>query len=925
MPIPADKLYTMPAIAKVALSPDGNHISAVQFEEKESKLTLVDIATHEYVELMRLESGSLILEYQWLDNNHIFLKTFQNRRQKLGILTIRNAEEKIEPTYTHLDLSGNLVSTLDYSGKILFGLQSGKYQKLHKLTIAEFKANNFSKETLFETSRRKAHRYFFDENKRTLFSFKVNVDDHEIKFYYRQLDDYKWRSFFTMTSDEHTFLPVQFIDKKTMYVLSNQTSDKVGLYKFDFKSQEYLELIYEHPQYDLVSSEFNSRGNLHSVSFYEDGLLTEKYFDNSASAEQKKLKLSFEGKSVMPIAGNDQHQIVFVSSSDDPGSYYLYNKQENLATLIEERYPELAKYKLHKAIEFDVTSDDGLVVESYLTLPPPELSNKVLLVVPHGGPAGVRDYNNFNPESQFYVSRGFAVLRVNFRGSAGFGKSFQKSGIGEFGLDIERDITKTVNHVVQQYGFERRCAIGASYGGYSSVMLAIQHPNDYQCVVGAYGIYDLPLLFNSSNIKSTPEYREMTAKVVGEYSGKLGLTSPLYLLNSYNTPTLLIAGKKDPIAEFEHTRRLEYILDKKGNSPKTLYYKDTGHGHSKFFWQQHEAISIAEFLKDTLELEDYDALVKDDTELANLASDYEMLAQVRHFDSLVEKSSSTAQKYYFKAASMNHPESNFRLGQIHLDADEGKDAIRWFKKSAELGYDRANYQMGLMHIQDLHIEYDAQQAFSYFEQADKLGYSSAAKVRLAKFYCIGEVVKQDIQKCIELLSINHIEDIPEIDRKHENVKFNKKERQTVLARIYANIQANDVVIDSLKTLLAEELDIKAHVTNINLNGMGLLTPSGENVAEKITSSEFSDDDIVGIKFTIDSNSSKEKAAVFAHWQFIDSEGKKKTKWTSMLWGDQKHNWSSSYRLTNIDGKGTYKVTLKDSSGNVLLEQDFIRL
>lgn len=144
---------------------------------------------------------------------------------------------------------------------------------------------------------------------------------------------------------------------------------------------------------------------------------------------------------------------------------------------------------------------------------------------------------------QYYVSRGFSVLRVNFRGSAGFGKSFQQSGVGQFGQQIEQDISAAVKLVREKYAFDNMCAMGASYGGYSSMMLAIKHPDDYDCVIAAYGVYDLPYMYNASNIEIQNNFRSAVSKVVGEYNDKLYDVSPVYLIDQIKVPVHLLPAR----------------------------------------------------------------------------------------------------------------------------------------------------------------------------------------------------------------------------------------------------------------------------------------------------------------------------------------------------------------------------------------------
>ena len=92
--------------------------------------------------------------------------------------------------------------------------------------------------------------------------------------------------------------------------------------------------------------------------------------------------------------------------------------------------------------------------------------------MPHGGPIGVSDARDFNPDVQYFAGAGYAVLTVNYRGSAGYGRAFLDAGKREWSEGIEDDIDAAVDRVVADglVDPERMCIAGASYGGYSALI-----------------------------------------------------------------------------------------------------------------------------------------------------------------------------------------------------------------------------------------------------------------------------------------------------------------------------------------------------------------------------------------------------------------------------------------------------------------------
>ena len=83
---------------------------------------------------------------------------------------------------------------------------------------------------------------------------------------------------------------------------------------------------------------------------------------------------------------------------------------------------------------------DGLTLHGYLTLPLDTSAPPPLVVLPHGGPFDVGDEWGYDEETQILAANGYAVLRINYRGSAGFGRAFERAGYRQWGLKIMDDI-----------------------------------------------------------------------------------------------------------------------------------------------------------------------------------------------------------------------------------------------------------------------------------------------------------------------------------------------------------------------------------------------------------------------------------------------------------------------------------------------------
>jgi dipeptidyl aminopeptidase/acylaminoacyl peptidase len=187
-----------------------------------------------------------------------------------------------------------------------------------------------------------------------------------------------------------------------------------------------------------------------------------------------------------------------------------------------------------------------------------------MVVMPHGGPHGIRDVWEFDPEVQLLANRGYAVLQVNFRGSGGYGMDFGRAGYGEWGAKMQDDLTDATRWAIEQKiaPADRVCIYGASYGGFAALMGAAREPDLYRCAIGYAGVYDLELMRQAGDIPDSRGGRVYLDLVLGTDAAKLRAQSPVNNAQNIKTPVLLIHGKVDGRADYEHAKRMRAALEK---------------------------------------------------------------------------------------------------------------------------------------------------------------------------------------------------------------------------------------------------------------------------------------------------------------------------------------------------------------------------
>ncbi|MBP7867406.1 MAG: S9 family peptidase [Acidobacteria bacterium] len=307
--------------------------------------------------------------------------------------------------------------------------------------------------------------------------------------------------------------------------------------------------------------------------------------DPSVKADVEVLGRIEEGElSVVSRSADGRYWVACYRADIGPVKYYLYDRSWRKAAFLFSNRPWLEKYTRARKKPVVVRSRDGLDLVCYLTFPVGvEEKGLPTVVLVHGGPWN-RDSWGWQPDVQWLANRGYAVLQVNFRGSRGFGRTFQKAGDREWGGAMLRDILDALDWVVAQgIADPRRLSVmGASFGGYAALSLISFHPEVFVCGIDISGPSDL-----ADWIRNVPEYwkplSELLRRRVGDLEGdaeKLRESSPLFSLDRIRAPLLIAQGINDPRVRVEGTRKLVNQLKRGGKTVLYVEFPDEGHGFS---------------------------------------------------------------------------------------------------------------------------------------------------------------------------------------------------------------------------------------------------------------------------------------------------------------------------------------------------------
>jgi len=320
----------------------------------------------------------------------------------------------------------------------------------------------------------------------------------------------------------------------------------------------------------------------------DSGLLTLLYQDargglQARDARGRWLEERFESSVIYVLSKSlDERQVaVLVRGSTNPGTLHMLDLDTRRLIQFGQAMPWIDSARMAPMESFTVQAEGGPEVEAFISIPP-DADGPPLIVMPHGGPIGVADSRVFNPVVQQLAHRGYAVLLVNYRGSSGYGESFLGQGKGEWGLGIEDDVEAAIDEVVRRDLVDpnRMCVVGASYGGYSAMMMLIRSPGRFICGVTIAGVSDLPLMFANSDTSRSELGREMMKEIVGDPNGdyeSLKHRSPVYRVDEIEAPVMIIHGSKDERVDIEQAARLRAMLEARGKPVQWVLVEGEGH------------------------------------------------------------------------------------------------------------------------------------------------------------------------------------------------------------------------------------------------------------------------------------------------------------------------------------------------------------
>ena len=356
--------------------------------------------------------------------------------------------------------------------------------------------------------------------------------------------------------------PELFLDEPDMALARSNKDNYRRLYKVNMKTMELGPVVFEKKGYDVDGQIYTNfdRNKMVGIQVTEEGD-RQYWFDHDWKMIQKNMDELF-GPGNAHIASRDRKDeklIFYVAKPSQPGAFYIYDTVSGKVGLLGWVHPILIDATLNPMSTVIYTARDGTQVPAVVTMPRHRKGEKNLpvIVLPHGGPFGVRQKEEFGPFPwhQALAEQGYVVIEPNYRGSGGYGKDYVKLGRKPegYGNTMQNDLNDAVTWFAGKGIIDpkRACVMGWSYGGYAAARGAQRDADVWRCAIAGAGVYDFPMM------------KAYDRETFGKFGAQFQATATdlIEVSSARNTggkwaPILIVAGVRDQRIPLEQAHAL---------------------------------------------------------------------------------------------------------------------------------------------------------------------------------------------------------------------------------------------------------------------------------------------------------------------------------------------------------------------------------
>ncbi|WGL16178.1 prolyl oligopeptidase family serine peptidase [Microbulbifer bruguierae] len=594
LPIPFEDLFRPAAYTNIRISPDGKYFAAGKVRDDGMiDGVIIERRTMSVVSTIQMSGSYGITDIRWANKERVLFHFTSSGATYEGTYAWGLAGMNVDGTRKDIIWRG----TSDYGGNeaaMLSGRIDDKHYRVLVYPSGEglkfpylyaYKLNIYTgKTTRIARSPIRSATPIFDKDKNITHwvGYQPSSFKHFVVASRNASGDWDETVY---DESKGIFLPVAWVKgrKDWMWYVDTIEAPTMGLYQVNEKTGE-KRLVYRHPKVDydeiLSDDDGNPWGAVINYDYPQVIYLDE---ENLYAQTHKRLQGTFPNQyiDVIDRTRDNNEWVVHIRDDRRMGSYYLYNQFDGALKFLANQAEWIDPTNVPATHPIRFTARDGMEINGYITLPVNKTAKKLpLIILPHGGPHGPRDYWGYNNERIMFANAGFAVMHINYRGSGGYGRNFLFDWYGHWGLEMQDDLTDATYWAIQSgiADQDRVCIYGASYGGYAALMGVVKEPDLYQCAIGYVGVYDLNTLLETGDIPLRKAGADYVKEAAGATEEKRRAQSSTPHVDRIKAPVFLVHGKRDVRAHWDHYTGMREALLAQQHRLETLVIPRAGHG-----------------------------------------------------------------------------------------------------------------------------------------------------------------------------------------------------------------------------------------------------------------------------------------------------------------------------------------------------------
>ncbi|MBK1878660.1 alpha/beta hydrolase family protein [Pelagicoccus mobilis] len=570
----AKSLFAQPSVSDVRITPGNRGLSYIANKNGRSKLCVLDFESRRTYDTF-IEGTPDVYDYYWIDRDNVIIFV-QQLGNPIGAFTASYKLGRIAPTDFY-----RVYDTLPDKKRIYIAKDEdfdSKFNDLYQVNAISGSRKRIEKNDgsviawLTDKDGVTRIRYTIDENENDRYAYRSGPED-------------AWRD---IPIHGHPLL-VLFLNEPEQFVIliRRKGTDTFSVYKYDAASEQYTDTLLEHETYDILYTEImHDPETEETYGFAYDLAKPATFWFDPTFAEIESQIDSLHPEAENQILGynHDRNALVYHSFSDTrPSQWRLFSPANSTDELLLEHTIDFDTSQTQACEPITFPNRDGTLIHGYLTRTPNrgEPHAKTLLMI-HGGPRA-RDRWGWDAEAQYFAALGYNVLKINYRGSDGYGVDYSPYSHFSSMQTSVRDTIDGAKWLIEQ-GIATKGKIGiygSSFGGHVALSCAAEAPELFFASIGYAGVYDWPKHLDAE-FKEYPVFAKL--KFNTYYPGyeqekeKWLANSAIARVDQITCPVYLLHGGSDDNVSQTQSRRMHKALKKAGKNSQLKIFSFNGHG-----------------------------------------------------------------------------------------------------------------------------------------------------------------------------------------------------------------------------------------------------------------------------------------------------------------------------------------------------------